>query len=255
MWCGSREYGAEVAGGEVVDGLETANQFDAGYTALTIERAQKVGGGALALAGVAFAAARDQVAVRVGTELGAGYDVVEALHLGADAAEAVEADAPFASVDGLAELGGSHEIDFLEVAGVRRVNSHACLGSASASAGNLFRQPHVHDVAGFAALDQPECAVLHEPAKRGAHGFLGEAKIPREPNNGKMKARLAFEAAVPEEVVINGSVGGGEAQTRRKSVLELLANEFGVGLLGFHDEIREVERSAKRRQRRNTLAT
>jgi len=51
------------------------------------------------------------------------------------------------------------------------------VGSAWASAGNLFRQPHVHDVAGFAALDQPQCAVLYEPAQRGAHGFLGETKI------------------------------------------------------------------------------
>src|SRR6267142_2384149 len=83
------------------------------------------------------------------------------------------------------------------------------------------------------------------------YGFLGEAKIPRQPNNGKMKARLAFKAAVPEKMVINGPVGGGEAQTRGKSVLELLADEFGAGLFGFHDETREMEWSAKRRQRRN----
>ncbi len=214
MRCRSWESRAEVAGGEVVEGLETANQLGAGYTALPVERAQKVGGGALALAGVAFAAARDQVAVRVGAELGAGYDVVEALHLRADAAEAVKADAPFAGVDGLAELRGAHKIDFLEVAAARRGNGHARLGSASESAGNLFGQPNVHHVARFAALDQPQGAVLYEPAQRGAHGVLGKAKIPREPNNGKMKARLAFKAAVPEKVVINGPVGGGEAQTR-----------------------------------------
>ncbi len=70
-----------------------------------------------------------------------------------------------------------------------------------------------------------------------------------------MKARLAVEAAVPEKVVINGSVGGGETQTRGKSVLELLADEFGVGLFGFHEEIRGMEWSAKRRQRRNTENT
>jgi len=70
-----------------------------------------------------------------------------------------------------------------------------------------------------------------------------------------MKARLAFEAAVPEKVVINGPVGGGEAQTRGKSVLELLADKFGAGFFGFHDETRHREWSAKRRQRRNTLAT
>jgi hypothetical protein len=236
-----RENGAEVAGGEGVERLETANQIDPGYTAFTVEGAQKVGGGALALAGVAFAAARDQIAVRVGTEPGAGYDVIEALEVRADVAEAVKADAAFASVDGLAKFGGAHKIGFLEVAAGGRRNDRARLGSASESAGNLFRQPNVHHVARFAAVDQTQSAVLHEPAQRGAYGFHGEAKIPRQPNHGKMKARLAFKAAVPEKMVINGSVGGGEAQTRGKSVLELLADKFGVGLFGLHDEIRQME--------------
>ena len=203
------------------------------------------------LAGVAFQAARDQVAVRVGTELGAGYDVVEAMHLRADAPEAVKADAAFAGVDGLAELRSAHKIGFLEIAADRRGNHRASLGFASASAGNLCGQPNVHHVASFAARDQPQGAVLYEAAQRGANGVLGEAKIPRHPIKGKMKARLAFEAAVPEEVVINGSVGGGEAQTRGKCILELLADEFGVGLFDFHDGIREMEWSAKRRQRCN----
>jgi hypothetical protein len=56
-------------------------------------------------------------------------------------------------------------------------------------------------------------------------------------------------------VVIDGSVSGGEAQTRGQSVLELLADKFGVGLFGFHDETREMGWSAKRRQRRNTENT
>jgi hypothetical protein len=259
------ECWAEVTGGEIVEGLETANQFGAGYTAFAVERAQKVGSRPLAFAGVAFAAARDQVAVRVGTELGAGYDVIEALHLWADAAEAVKADSPFAGMDGLAEFGGAHKIDFLEVAAVRRGNGRACLGCASASARNLFRQANVHHVARFAALDQTQGAVLHEPAQRGAHGVHGEAKIPRQPNGGKMKARLTFKAAVPEKVVVNGAVGGGEAQSRGKSVFELLADKFGIRLLGFHDARRgeanssqptadsERQRQNKQnRQRRNT---
>jgi hypothetical protein len=54
-----------------------------------------------------------------------------------------------------------------------------------------------------------------------------------------MEAGLAFEAAVTEKVIINGAVGGGEAQTRCECVLELLADEFGVGLFGFHDRIRD----------------
>ena len=239
------DYGAEFAGGEVGEGLEGADQFGAGYAALAVEGAQKVGGGALAFAGVAFAAGRDQIAVRVGAELGAGYDVIEALEVRADAAEAVKADAPFASMDGLSEFGSAHKVGFLEVGGVRRRNGRACLGCASASAGNLFRQANVHHVARFAALDQPQGAMLHEPAQSSAHGFHGEAKIPRQPNHGKMKARLAFEAAVPEKVVIDGSVGGGETQTRSKSVLELFADKFSVGLFGFHEARRGEANSSQ----------
>lgn len=77
-----------------------------------------------------------------------------------------------------------------------------------------------------------------------------------------MKARLAFEAAVAEKVVINGSVGGGEAQTRSESVLELFADKFGIGLFGFHDggeekltahsRQRETKTNKQNRQRRNT---
>lgn len=168
--------------------------------------------------------------------------MIEALHFRADAAEAVKADASFASMDGLAEFGGAHKVGFLEVAVGRRRNGHAGGASPSPtkSAGNLFRQPNVDHVTRFAPLDQPQGTVLYEPAQRGANGFLGEAKIPRQPNHGKMKARLAFKAAVPEKVVINGSVGGGEAQTRSKSVLELLADKFGAGPFGFHDEIRDM---------------
>src|SRR5258708_38310787 len=66
-----------------------------------------------------------------------------------------------------------------------------------------------------------------------------------QPDNGKMEARLAFKAAVPEKVVINGSVGAGEAQTRGKCVLELLADEFGVGLFGFHEAQRGEAKSSQ----------
>ncbi len=243
---GSGERRAEVAGGEVLERLEAANELGADYTAFTVEQAQKVVCRALSLARVAFQAARDQVAVRVGTQLGAGYDVVEALHLRADTAKAIKADAALTGVDGLAQGGCSHEIDFLQVFGVRRADSLACRYFVQASARNLFRELYVHHVARFAALDQTQCTVLYEPAQRSAHGFLSEAKIPRQPNNGKMKAGLAFEAAVTEKVIINGAVGGGEAQTRGKSVLELLADKFGIGLFGFHDEIREMEWCARR---------
>jgi hypothetical protein len=75
-----------------------------------------------------------------------------------------------------------------------------------------------------------------------------------------MKTRLAFEAAVPEKVVIDGSVGSGETQTRGKSVLELLADKFGVGLFGFHEAQRGEANSSQptansERRRRDTENT
>jgi hypothetical protein len=170
--------------------------------------------------------------------------VVEALHFRADTAKAVKADASLAGVDGLTEFGGAHEIEFLEVAAGRRRNSGECLDFASPTesgqapaAGNFLREPHVHHVARFAAVDQTQRAVLHEPAQGRAHGFFRKAKIARQPNDGEMKSGLSFQTAVTEKVIINGAVGGGEAQARGESVLELLADEFGVGLLGFHEEI------------------
>jgi hypothetical protein len=57
--------------------------------------------------------------------LGAGYDVVKALHFRGDAAKAIKADAAFPGVDGQAQGACSHEIDFLQVVGERRADSRA----------------------------------------------------------------------------------------------------------------------------------
>jgi len=40
-----------------------------------------------------------------------------------------------------------------------------------------------------------------------------------------------------EKVAIDGALLRGEMQTRGQEVLELFADEFGIGLFGFHDEI------------------
>jgi hypothetical protein len=138
---------------------------------------------------------------------------------------------------------------------MRRSNTPGFLDAVYARSGNLFRQANIHHVARFAAVDQEQRTVSYKPAQRLAHGFLTEAKIPRQPDDREMKACLAFEVAVTKKVIIDGSFRGVEAQTRGKRVLELLADECGVGLFGFHDEIRDMEWSAKRRQRHNTENT
>lgn len=50
----------------------------------------------------------------------------------------------------------------------------------------------------------------------------------------KTKAGLPFQAGVPEKVGIDGALHGGEMQARGQEVLELVADEFSVGLFGFH---------------------
>lgn len=52
-----------------------------------------------------------------------------------------------------------------------------------------------------------------------------------------MNPRLPFQVAVAKQVIVNGAVGEREPQTRRKNVLELFADQFGIGLFDFHDEI------------------
>lgn len=158
---GSGELRAELAGGEVLERLEAANQLGADSRLP----------GALPCVSC-IPGSSDQVAVRVGPQLGAGYDVVEALHLRADTAKAIKAEAAFTGVDGLAQCACSHEIDFLQVVGVRRADSRACRYFVQASARNLFRQPYVYHVARFASLNQTQCAVLDEPAQRSAHGIF-----------------------------------------------------------------------------------
>jgi len=104
------ELRAELACGEIFQGAKTAVEFGGRQAPLAVESAQKIPGRTVALARVAFETAGNQVAVGIASETSAWHDMVEALHVGGSAAEAVKASAAFARVNGFAERPGFQEI-------------------------------------------------------------------------------------------------------------------------------------------------
>jgi hypothetical protein len=70
--------GNELAGGEVIEGAETAAQFGGVQSPLAKEPAEKLLSGALLLLGVAIVTARDEVAVGIAAGLRARHNVVNA---------------------------------------------------------------------------------------------------------------------------------------------------------------------------------
>src|SRR6266568_4149775 len=109
----------EFACGEIFQGAKTAVEFCGREAPQAVESAQKIRDRTVALARVAFDTRGNQVAVGVASEAHAWHDVVEALHVGGSAAEAVKAGAAFAIVNGFAERPGFQEIGGLEGRGGR----------------------------------------------------------------------------------------------------------------------------------------
>src|SRR6266568_3451581 len=113
------QRGAELACGEIFQGAEASVEFRRRQAPQAVERAQKIRDRTVALARVAFDAAGNQVAVGIASQAHAWHDVVEALHVGGSAAEAVKAGAAFAIVNGFAQRPGFQEIRGFEGRGRR----------------------------------------------------------------------------------------------------------------------------------------
>ncbi|HKW61877.1 MAG TPA: hypothetical protein VJN89_04970 [Candidatus Acidoferrum sp.] len=230
----SGEDGAELAGGEALEGAKALGEFDGGQAVLAVEPAKEVWGGTLALPGVAIETAGDEVAVGVALTLRLRHDVIEGPPSSADPAQTVKAGAEFASVDGLAQGRSFEEIDLLEAGAARETREAAVPRLAQTDGANLFGQTHMDDVARFAAFQQLHRAFGNEAAQGLAHTIMAKAKIAGQPVHGKTKAGLPFQAGVPEKVGIDGALHFTETQARGQEVLELLPDKFGVGLFGFH---------------------
>jgi len=194
-------------------------------------------------------AGRDEVAVGIAAEAGARDDVVEALLGLGEAAQTVEAAAPLAGVDGLAESPGLQEVDAVEVerAGLRAANrrgkrrrdgiARACAtreGGWFAAGRNLGGQEHFDEVAVTIALNQAQSAQYQEAAEGLASRSGGEADAASEPSNRKVEAGFSFEAGVAQEIGIDRAVEHGEAELRDENVFHLLPDFCSVGCFVFH---------------------
>jgi hypothetical protein len=94
-------------------------------------------------------------------------------------------------------------------------------GQAGAKAANLIRQEHVNDVASFAATDEAERTEDDEAADGFTHGAGADADAAGKPGHGEVELVPAFEAAVADEMRIDGAVGDGEVEEREEEVLAL----------------------------------
>jgi hypothetical protein len=223
---GCVEEGRELAGGEGVEGAEASGKLRGGQTALAIEAAEEILRAALALLRVALRAAGDQVAVGVLSPTSARDDMVETSRRSGEPTETIEAAAALARVDGLAKGRAGHEdLSASDCARLRRWGANRA---------DLLRQAHFYEVTAFAAFHYAQGAMGHEAAYGLARGRAGNAGAAGKPLNGELKAAEAFEAAVAQEVRIDGAIGDGEAQPRNEKVFEVFPNLFGIGFFVFH---------------------
>src|SRR6266704_758440 len=162
----------EFACGEIFQGAKTAVEFGGREAPQAVESAQKIRDRTVALARVAFDTAGSEVAVGIASEAHAWDDMVEALHVGGSAAEAVKAGAAFAIVNGFAERPSTQEIRGFEGRGRRlpggaRGSRGQCRAIfARAEGADLLGQAHLDEVAGFAAFEQAQRPRLIEAAHR-----------------------------------------------------------------------------------------
>ena len=233
---GRGEEGAEVAGGESVQGAEAGFEFGRGYAAQAIEAAEKIVGGAFSLVRVALDAAGDEIAVGVAPPADMRDDMVEAAHSGGELAQAIEAEAPLARVNGLAAAFALQEIDLFQAnagaAGLAgQASGHDSAGDRSR---NFIRQADLDGMAGSRALDQAQSPLGDQAANGSAHGSLRDMRAVGEPAKGKAKLGLAFEAAMPEEMGIDDAVDKIEAQAGHEIIFELFPDEVRIGFFVLH---------------------
>src|SRR6266436_2425313 len=182
--------------------------------AVAEEPAEEVFGGGLPLFRVAIATAGNEVAVGVAPRLSLGHDMVDGAYEDGKAAQTIKAEATLARVDGLAQSLVFEEIGVRNASGERQTGRATGGGDIGADGANLLRQADHDHVTDLVALDQAQDAEIEEAPQGAARGHGTEADTACEPGDGKTEAGAAFEAAVAQEVRIDGALGDGEAQAR-----------------------------------------
>jgi hypothetical protein len=84
---------------------------------------------------------------------------------------------------------------------------------------------HLDKVPLLAPFDQAQSPEVGEAAHGVAAGFPGNAHAAGHPPHREPESELSFKAAVPQQVRINCTIRGGEAQARRENILELFPDE------------------------------
>ena len=130
------------------------------------------------------------------------------------AAQAVKAEATLARVDDLAQSLVLEEIGVRDAGGERQPGRAAGGGDIGPDGANLQRQADHDHVTDLVAFDQAQDAEIEEASQGAARGHGTEADTAGEPGNGKTEAGAALEAAVAQEMRIDGALGDGEAQAR-----------------------------------------
>ena len=123
-------------------------------------------------------------------------------------------------MDGAAQSGSFQEVEFVEVEGPGAAEGTA--GEVARARGaNFIGEAHLDEMAGFAAFHQAQDAVRDEATHSPAGGIVAETRTASEPEHGELQTSLSFEAAVTEEMRVDGAVGSRELETRNEEVLEL----------------------------------
>ena len=159
--------------------------------------------------------------------------MIEAPGCGGKTAQAVKTAAAFSDVNGAPQRRGLEEVEIVEIES-SCTDSGAARKPARASGTHLLGETHVDHMTGLAALDETQDTVGDEAAHSPANGVGGETRTTSEPEDGELEAKLSLQAAVAEEMRVNNTVGGGQAEARGQEILELFPHLFGVGFFGWH---------------------
>jgi hypothetical protein len=119
-----------------------------------------------------------------------------------------------------------------------------------AEGANLLRQADHDYVTDLVAFDQAQDAEIEQAPRRATGGHGTETDTAGEPGNGKTEAEPPFEAAVAQEMRIDGALDDREAQAQDEKVLELFPEVFGVGFFVVHGWSSEHARGRRARLQR-----
>jgi hypothetical protein len=241
------EDGAEVAGGEGVQGAQAAFEFGRGDAALAEEAAQKIFGGHFSLAGVAFDAAGNEITVGIAASAGQRDDMIEGAAATDEAPETIKTTAAFALVKSVTPAADLQEVQLLKVGGAGPPGEAHGHRTVERLVAYLVRQKDFGQVAGLGAVEEADSALGGEAAYGEANGAVRQADAARKKMNGKAELAPAFETAMAEEMGVHHTLGKIEAEARHEFIIELFPEETGIGfsVVVFHGWHPEGELAAR----------